>query len=115
MALSSKTMLCKLSQHIFLPQAQSSAPKPGVWTPPAAPTAKPFTPNVQPPAPAAPGGPKMGPPRNPTGVNAVRAKKGEATIFKSGDSVPGITRIPVCSSCSISIRYSYHHCLIKSQ
>lgn len=84
--------------------AQSSAPKPGVWTPPAAPTAKPFTPNVQPPAPAAPGGPKMGPPRNPTGVNAVRAKKGEATIFKSGDSVPGITRIPVCSSCSISIR-----------
>ncbi|XP_048757666.1 PDZ and LIM domain protein 7-like isoform X5 [Ostrea edulis] len=84
--------------------APSSAPKPGVWTPPSAPTAKPFTPTVQPPAPAAPGGPKMGPPRNPTGVNAVRVKKGEATIFKSGETAPGISRIPVCASCNISIR-----------
>nr|XP_022313536.1 PDZ and LIM domain protein 5-like isoform X3 [Crassostrea virginica] len=85
-------------------QGPPSASKPGVWTPPAAPAAKPFTPKVQPPAPAAPGGPKMGAPRNPTGVNAVRAKKGEATIFKTGDNVPGISRVPVCASCNVSIR-----------
>ncbi|XP_061175633.1 PDZ and LIM domain protein Zasp-like [Saccostrea echinata] len=84
--------------------AAPSAPKPGVWTPPSAPAAKPFTPTVQPPAPAAPGGPKMGPPRNPTGVNAVRAKKGEAMVFKSGETPPGISRIPICASCSVSIR-----------
>ena len=88
----------------FIAQGPPSAPKPGVWTPPAAPAAKPFTPKVQPPAPAAPGGPKMGAPRNPTGVNAVRAKKGEATIFKTGDNVPGISRVPVCASCNVSIR-----------
>jgi hypothetical protein len=45
--------------------------------------------NIQP-SPPAPGGPHGGgTPPKPTGVGAVRAKRGEAAMFQSGDSAPG--------------------------
>lgn len=89
-----------------------SASKPGVWAPgkpqggPGSGMAsqpKPFSPPVQP-SPPAPGGPRGGAPPKPTGVGAVRAKKGEASMFKSGDAAPGGNRIPTCNSCGMNIR-----------
>ncbi|KAK3091767.1 hypothetical protein FSP39_022472 [Pinctada imbricata] len=88
------------------PPAAPSAPKPGVWSPSSgsgsAPVAKPFSPTVQP-APPAPGGPKGAPPK-PTGIGAVKGKRGDATMFKSGDAAPGGARIPICASCGGPIR-----------
>ena len=85
-----------------------AAPKPAMWSPGSggggsAPASKPFVPKTSPPAPTAPGGPKGAPPK-PTGVGAVKGKRGDATMFKSGDSAPGGARIPVCASCGGPIR-----------
>lgn len=66
---------------------------------------KPFSPTIQP-SPPAPGGPHGGgAPPKPTGVGAVRAKRGEAAMFQSGDSAPGGNRVPTCNSCGMNIRY----------
>jgi len=67
------------------------------------PAGKPFVPTVQPPAPAAPGGPRAAPPK-PSGVGAVRGKKGDVAMFKAGDAAPGGTRVPICNSCGTNIR-----------
>lgn len=88
-----------------------SASKPGVWTPGQsqgghATAPKPFSPTVQP-SPPAPGGPRGGAAPKPTGVGAVRAKKGEASMFMSGDAAPGGQRTPVCNSCGMNIRYDH--------
>ena len=85
------------------------AQKQAVWTPggsqgvvSSAP--KPFSPTIQP-SPPAPGGPHGGgAPPKPTGVGAVRAKRGEAAMFQSGDSAPGGNRVPTCNSCGMNIR-----------
>ncbi|XP_071131214.1 PDZ and LIM domain protein 7-like isoform X24 [Mytilus edulis] len=92
------------------PSAPKAPPasKPGVWTPGQsqgghATAPKPFSPTVQP-SPPAPGGPRGGAAPKPTGVGAVRAKKGEASMFMSGDAAPGGQRTPVCNSCGMNIR-----------
>ncbi|XP_076072239.1 PDZ and LIM domain protein 7-like isoform X10 [Mytilus galloprovincialis] len=91
------------------PSAPKAPPasKPGVWTPGQsqgghATAPKPFSPTVQP-SPPAPGGPRGGAAPKPTGVGAVRAKKGEASMFMSGDAAPGGQRTPVCNSCGMNI------------
>lgn len=92
-----------------MPKAAPAAPKPGVWSPSSgggsAPVAKPFTPTAPPPAPApaAPGAPKGAPPV-PSGVGATRGKRGDATVFKSGEKYGGGSKIPVCASCGSAIR-----------